>query len=173
MPATICINNKSKRRLSVNKLPYVCGPLTELAPEEQAGAKKFYVRIADACERAIGTRAFVPHEHYDPDLHANFGPEDVDYAERLQVCEHTSVLIVLPIAPSWGGGIEVEMAYRSGVPVILLCNEQKLAARKISRLLRGNPGVVSTTLYSSEEDALMWLEATLPVFVKDLVTDTP
>jgi len=51
----------------------------------------------------------------------------------------TSLLIVVAILPSWGGGIEVEMANQSGVPALLICKRKKLEARKISRLLRGNP----------------------------------
>lgn len=56
----------------MNKVPYVCGPLTELLPDEQKSVKLFYQHIADVCEKAIGTRAFVPHEHYDPIKHASF-----------------------------------------------------------------------------------------------------
>jgi hypothetical protein len=147
------------------KAPYVCGPLTELPLEEQGRVKSFYQQIADICQQSIGVRAFVPHEHYDPVRHASFQPADVDAAERRQVCEYTSCLIVVAVAPSWGGGIEVEMANRSDVPVILLCEHEKLAARKISRLLRGNPAVVAIIEYCSEAEAL----TTLAAKIKELV----
>jgi len=144
-----------------SKAAYVCGPLTELPAERQKSVKRFYERIADLCERTLGVRAFVPHEHYDPVKHASFTPRQIDEAERRQVCENSSYLIVAALAPSWGGGIEVEMAHRSGVPVILLCERGKLESRKISRLLRGNPGVVSVIPYDSERGALMKLTAVL------------
>ena len=143
------------------KVPYVCGPLTELTPERQVEVKKFYQDIADLCAKVLGARAFVPHEHYDPKIHASFTPREVDEAERKQVCEKTSVLIVFTEAPSWGGGIEVEMAYRSNVPIILLCEKKRLEERKISRLLRGNPGIVATLVYESFNQALALLEAAL------------
>lgn len=108
-----------------NKRPYICGPLTELPLHEQDVVKRIYSELADVCERAIGVRAFVPHEHYDPIKHAHFLPYQVDAAERRQVCEYTSVLIVFTFAPSWGGGIEVEMAHRSGVPIFLICERTK------------------------------------------------
>ncbi|MBI1866182.1 MAG: hypothetical protein HY005_00355 [Candidatus Staskawiczbacteria bacterium] len=119
------------------KTAYVCGPLTELSPETAQEAKSFYERIGDVCQEITGIRAFVPHEHYDPLKHPDFTPQQVDEAERDQVCNKTSVLIVAPIAPSWGGGIEVEMARQSGVPVVIICEK----GRKISRLLKGNPAV--------------------------------
>jgi len=119
------------------KPAYVCGPLTELAPNVQAEVKTFYSAIADACKEIMGIRAFVPHEHFDPEKHAHFTPEQVDEAERNQVCNETSLLIVVAIAPSWGGGIEVEMAYCNDVPAIVLHPHEK----RVSRLLLGNPAV--------------------------------
>jgi hypothetical protein len=86
-----------------NKRPYVCGPLTELSEAHQERVKKFYSHIADACREVTGVRAFVPHENYDPIKHAKYTPMQVDKAERYQVCECTSCLIVVTIAPSWGG----------------------------------------------------------------------
>mgnify|MGYP001600443790 CR=1 FL=1 len=123
------------------KSAYICGPLTELPAERKLWAKRFYAKLADVCKETTGKRAFVPHEHYDPQIHAKFTPQEVDCAERKQVCEKTSVLIVVAIAPSWGGGIEVEMAHRSGVPIIIICERGKIMLKKISRLLLGNPSV--------------------------------
>ena len=136
------------------KPAYICGPLTELPLGEQRGVKTFYETIADVFEEITGVRAFVPHEHYDPVKNTNFTPAQVDAAERAQVCEMTSILVVVAIAPSWGGGIEVEMANRSGVPVFILCEHEKLLNRKVSRLLRGNPAVVDIISYAAREDAI-------------------
>ena len=145
----------------VNKIPYVCGPLTELSSSEQQSVKKFYEHIADVCEKVIGVRAFVPHEHYDPIKHAAFTPRDVDKAERNQVCNLTSLLVVAAIAPSWGGGIEVEMANQNNIPVIILCEKEKLENRKISRLLRGNPAIKDILIYTTEDEALKKVESKL------------
>ena len=129
------------------KTAYICGPLTELPPDVQESVRNLYSRIADAHKQYFDIRAFVPHEHYDPIRHSNFLPEDVDEAERDQVCNKTSVLIVVAIAPSWGGGIEVEMANHSGVPAILFYPKGK----KVSRLLRGNPAIKETMEYTIEQ----------------------
>jgi hypothetical protein len=53
------------------------------------------------------------------------------------------------------------MAYRSGVPIILLCEREKLEQRKVSRLLRGNPGVVAIISYNTERKALRKLKREL------------
>lgn len=147
--------------ISNGKCVYVCGPLTDLPPEQQIAVKRFYQRIADLCYAIFGERAFVPHEHYDPVKHARFTPRQVDAAERRQVGERTSCLVAVPVAPSWGGGIEVEIAHHEEVPVVLLCEAAKLAARKISRLLRGNPAVIAEISYATEEDALRQLKPVL------------
>jgi hypothetical protein len=147
--------------MAIVKSAYVCGPLTDLAPEQQGLAKAFYEAIGDLCTRATGTKAFVPHKHFDPVKAPNFTPQEVDAAEREQVCNWTSVLIVVPVAPSWGGGIEVEMAYQNGVPIILLCEVRQLADRKVSRLLRGNPGIRDVISYYTMEEGLADLEVAL------------
>jgi len=151
-----------------DKISYICGPLTELPVDLQKLARDFYTSIADFCEEVINKRAFVPHEHYDPKKHFNFSPADVDKAERKQVCENTSLLIVVAIAPSWGGGIEVEMACRSNVPVIILCEKGK----KISHLLLGNPSVRHVIFYQGPTDALRQLRKCLEAdkILVDIVT---
>lgn len=133
-----------------SKIAYICGPLTDLPGQYQSGTKDFYSKIADVCEKITGLRGFVPHEHYDPIKFAHFTPEEVDNAERDQVCNKTSVLIAVYIAPSWGGGIEVEMARQNNVPVVVLCPKGK----NVSRLLLGNKSVVGVVYYENEQQAL-------------------
>ena len=136
------------------KTAYICGPLTELSSFENIRAKGFYERIAGIYQNITGVRAFVPHEHCDPVKHSTLTPSEVDTIERRQVCELTTILVVVALAPSWGGGIEVEMARSSGVPVLVLCPKNK----NISRLLKGNPAVQKIISYETEDEALVILE---------------
>lgn len=165
------------------KIAYICAPLTELPNPgwllkllflimdflgrfftgkqrqfrfTKYTAKRLYSALGDVCEQELGHRAFVPHECFDPEKHAHFSPAEVDWAERFQVCHGTSVLVVVAIEPTWGGGIEVEMAYRSGVPVIVL----KLP-KKVSRLLLGNPAVKQVVEFTSPESAVQQLRLAL------------
>lgn len=130
------------------KIPYICGPLTELSADLRAEVKDLYTALGDICQEVLGARAFVPHENYDPIRHAHYTPQEIDQVERVQVCEKTSVLIVVAVEPSWGAGIEVEMANRSDVPVIVF----KDASRKLSRLLLGNPGVREVIEYAELDE---------------------
>lgn len=140
---------------------YISGPLTELSPENQISVKKFYERLTDICKEVTGTRAFVSHEYYDPLKNPDYTPQQVDAAERKQLCDNSSLVIAVPVAPSWGGGIEIEMANTKGVPVILLCEEKRLAERKISRLLLGNPAVRQIIIYQDEQDAFTKIKKAL------------
>ncbi len=142
-----------KKSLS-RKQAYICGPLTELDLEELPAVKNFCEKLADVCEKVLGVRAFVPHEHYDPIKYAHYTPLQIDEVERRQVCKETNLLVVVAVAPSWGGGIEVEMANVNKIPAVLLCAEKKLKDRRISRLLRGNPAFVEQIVYNDETDAL-------------------
>jgi len=147
--------------MSQEKSIYICGPLTELDQEKKELTRRFYERLADICKNITGVRAFVPHEHYDPIMHSQFTPLQVDEAERRQVCERTSLLLVVAIAPSWGGGIEVEMANKTGIPVVIMCEQEKLEQKKVSKLLCGNPAVIKIIPYQDQQDALKSLREEL------------
>jgi len=146
------------------KIPYICGPLTELAADLQIEVKDLYTALGDICLEILGVRAFVPHENYDPIKHAHYTPKQIDAVERNQVCQKTSVLVVVAVEPSWGAGIEVEMANRSDVPVIVF----KDASRKLSRLLLGNPGVREVIEYEQLEDIKNLLREALTRFKQHL-----
>ena len=150
-----------KKRLEVPSV-YVCGPLTDLLPHQQKSVKEIYVQIARLANRITGVRGFVPHEHCDPKIHSYLQPEQVDRIERDRISRNTSCLVALVIAPSWGGGIEIEIAYRSKVPCILLIKKGENA----SRLLRGNPGIVKIIYYTSVKDALTQLAGALKIHKK-------
>jgi hypothetical protein len=143
------------------KSAYICGPLTELPPEQQASARALYEAVGDVCSQILCTESFVPHQHYDPIANADATCPEVDAAEREQIYHKTSVLVVVAIGPSWGGGIEVEMANTQGVPAIILCNAKQLAARKVSRLLRGNGAVKEVIAHHSTGEMLQLLKLSL------------
>lgn len=145
------------------KLPaFVSGPLTDLPNDDHEIVRRFYSKIGDACEEILGIRAFVPHERYDPRAGDRMTPREVDRVLRERINRRaTSILIVAAVAPSWGGGIEVEMAHQNDVPVVILKNK----TQKLSRLLLGNPAILMTLEYNSLEDALYELKRFLQALV--------
>lgn len=120
---------------------YICGALTELPEKQKEKVKELYTDLANVAAEVLGRRGFVPHENYDPEKHRHYTPLQVFLNEVFQVIFCTSRLVVVAVAPSWGGGMEVMMAYFTGIPVDILCERSKLEAGLISRLLRGGPGV--------------------------------
>jgi len=130
------------------KIPYICGPIRELDEQSRKEVFNFYEKIAEMCKDTLNVMPFVPHLHFNPNN--DFSPQEIDKVERDRVCNKTSVLIVVAVAPSWGGGIEIEMSYRSNVPVIIL----RPNGKDLSRLMRGNPAIKSIIDYNNQEDAI-------------------
>jgi hypothetical protein len=139
------------------KRPYICGPLTELDYKTRDQIKAFYVKLANVCRDILHVRGFVPHEVYDPIKMANVTPKVVFHDEREIVTTKTSVLIVCALEPTWGGGMEVAWANEYSVPIIILAPGNK----KLSRLLIGGPMVFDIMSYSTEEQAVLLLKASI------------
>ena len=113
---------------------YVSGALTAL--EEGARMRLFYELLAEVVESA-GLRAYLPHRVSDPAGAAHLEARAVYDIDRAHV---TSARVVVAYAgiPSFGVGIEVELAREHSVPVVLVVERE----RTVSRLLLGNPAVV-------------------------------
>jgi|GEM_PF-2753672 len=119
---------------------YVSGALTAL--EEGARTRLFYEVLAEVVESA-GLRAYLPHRVSDPVGAAHLEPRAVYDIDRAHV---TSARVVVAYAgiPSFGVGIEVELAREHSVPVVLVVERE----RTVSRLLLGNPAVVEVVRFA-------------------------
>jgi hypothetical protein len=155
-------NNKSSEN---SKCAYICSALTELPADVQEPFKFVLSKTADVCAEVLGVRGFAPHEHNDPVHVPDKTPMQVDAQERPQVGQKTSVLIVFTNAPSWGGGIEVEIAHQNNVPVVLLRQMINGTPRKVSRLLLGNPAVREIVDYTTYVELFDKLRVVLPRIV--------
>lgn len=134
----------------MEKHPYICGPLTELDPKIQTEIKTMYSRLADVCQETTGLRAFVPHEHFDPIAHPTYTPEDVYLREKNQICHETSLLIVVALEPTWGGGMEVGWCDDRDIPIVIL----KPAYKQISRLLLGSFSIRGVLEFKDNQSAI-------------------
>lgn len=148
-----------------SKLVYISGALTDLPDAIRQQYIEFYEAIGRMVE-SLGLIPYVPHWNTDPVRHKNVTPTEVDTIDRMAV---TSAMLVIAVAdnPSLGVGIEVEMAYHASKPVVLLCRKEYVEQRRISRLIRGNPGVIQEILYTNRDDAL----ADLKMFIRSLLKD--
>lgn len=146
-------------------LVYISGALSDVPEGIRQEYLDFYEAIGRMVE-SVGLVPYVPHQNTDPVRHKDVTPPQVDLIDRTAV---TSAILVVAVAdnPSLGVGIEVEMAYHASKPVVLLCRKERVDARRISRLIRGNPGVVHEIVYESCDDALTRLEAFIRSFLKE------
>ena len=147
--------------LQLERMPYVCSALTELPLHLRDQVKKFLSAIGDGCEVVLGARAFVPHEHYDPVKFAHVKDIDVFDAENAQIINRTSVVVVVYLEPSWGGGAEIALAGEHNIPVLFLCPEGKKISRYIIGLTKRKEvfaGIISFVSYTEAISKLQdWL----------------
>src|SRR2546422_4264386 len=133
---------------------YISGALTAL--DDAPRTKLFYEVLAEIAE-AAGLRASLPHRVPDPVAAAHMDPRSVYEIDRAHVTS-AAVLIAYAGIPSFGVGIEVELAREHAVPVIIVAERD----RPISRLLLGNPAVVEVVNFADLEDLRRALPAPLP-----------
>lgn len=122
---------------------YVSGALTSL--EDGARTRLFYELLAEVVEGA-GLRAYLPHRVTDPVTTAHLDPRAVYDIDRAHVTG-SRVVVAYAGIPSFGVGIEVELAREHGIPVILVVERD----RTVSRLLLGNPAVVEVVRFTDLE----------------------
>ncbi|TMC07594.1 MAG: hypothetical protein E6J35_00880 [Chloroflexi bacterium] len=132
---------------------YVSGALTAL--DDGARMRLFYELLAEVVE-SVGLRAYLPHRVTDPVAAAHLEPRAVYDIDRAHV---TSARVVVAYAgiPSFGVGIEVELAREHAVPVVLVVERE----RTVSRLLLGNPAVVDVVRFTDLDGLRRGLAAAL------------
>ena len=132
---------------------YISGALTAL--DDAPRTKLFYEVLAEIAEDA-GLRAYLPQRVSDPVAAAHLDPRAVYEIDRAHV---TSAAVVIAYAgiPSFGVGIEVELAREHAVPVVIVAERD----RPISRLLLGNPAVVEVVKFADLDGLRRALAAAL------------
>ena len=137
------------------KMVYISGALTGLTAE--SSMKEFYERIAETTDKVCGIgTAYVPHMNTDPIKHPDVTPEEVYQLDRQKV--YASNLVIAYMGePSFGVGAELQMANEKGIPILLLYEKGK----GVSRLPRGMESVKGICEYSTEDEALQWVEREL------------
>jgi nucleoside 2-deoxyribosyltransferase len=137
---------KSKRMV------YISGALTDMSEGERQKRREFYEALGKICEE-FGFIVYLPHVYGDPQLMPDLTPAEINRQDRLAVTLSRLVVAYVGVS-SIGVGIEIELAYHSEKPVILLYEKEKLEKRLISRLVRGNPAVIRQIVFENYEDAL-------------------
>jgi hypothetical protein len=145
---------------------YIAGPLTDMSPDKRALMRGFYESLGAICLE-FGLEPFLPHRHAGPETQAQLTPQRVDQIDRLAVTQ--SYLVIAYVGePSIGVGIEVEMANHANKPVVILAEQTRLIARRITRMVRGNPAVVAEIGFRDFEDAKIQLHTFLQTFTETM-----
>lgn len=121
------------------KMVYISGALTDMPEEQRVVLRQFYTDLGRVCKE-FGFAVYLPHIYGDPKLVAHKTPKEIDEIDRLAVTISCLVIAYVGV-PSIGVGIEIEMANHANKPVILLFEKEKMEARRISRLVRGNAAI--------------------------------
>jgi nucleoside 2-deoxyribosyltransferase len=130
----------------MKKKVYVSGALTGLSNPQDI--KTFYENIANVCSR-FEIEAYVPHLVSDPIKNPTMTAREVYELDRNQVA-NSNLIIVYAGVPSFGVGMEVEIACEYKVPVILLMEK----SAQVSRMVRGNPTVIAELRFDDFSNAL-------------------
>ncbi len=132
---------------------YVSGALTSI--EDGARMRLFYELLAEVVE-ATGLRAYLPHRVTDPVTAPHLDARTVYDVDRTHVTAST-VVVAYAGVPSFGVGIEVELAREHGIPVVLVVERE----HPVSRLLLGNPAVVDVVRFADLDGLRRALTASL------------
>lgn len=142
---------------------YISGAITTDDEKLKRTLLRFYETLGEAC-RAKGFNPYIPH------INTGLFIDD-EILQCSDVCERDrnavagSCLIVVYIGePSIGVGIEIEVAYREGVPVVLVCERSRHEQRKLSPMPLGHPAVIDHIVFSDIADAQWQLRAFLHRF---------
>jgi nucleoside 2-deoxyribosyltransferase len=154
------------------KSVYIAGPLTAIDAKNRTDLHAFYEELAQICSQ-FGLEPYLPHKHSDPVAHTHFTPRRVDEIDRLAVTQAYLVIAYVG-TPSIGVGIEIEMAHHASKPVVILAEHTKLVAKRVTRLVRGNPAVIAEIGFRDFEDAKIQLHEFLQKFTHTMTeSDLP
>ena len=144
------------------KMVYISGALTDMPEEQRVVLRRFYTDLGRVCKE-FGFVVYLPHIYGDPKLVAHKTPKQIDEIDRLAVTLSCLVIAYVGV-PSIGVGIEIEMANHANKPVILLFEKEKMEARRISRLVRGNVAVREEVAFTDFDHAVARLRMILAQF---------
>ncbi|HVR88872.1 MAG TPA: hypothetical protein VHG53_04925 [Candidatus Limnocylindria bacterium] len=119
---------------------YISGALTAVG--DGGRMRVFYELLAEIASDC-GLDPYLPHQATDPVANPDLDPRSVYEIDRGHV-SRSALVIAYAGSPSFGVGIEVEMAREQGIPVILVAERDQV----VSRILLGSPAVVDVVRFT-------------------------
>ncbi len=117
---------------------YLSGALTGLSDEARQRQIERYELIQQTCA-VEGYDCYCPHQCSDPVRDQDMTPAEVHQLDSANVRD-SDLIIADCTEPSFGVGIEAQMADDDETPILLIAQQGK----KVSRLIRGIPNVIKS-----------------------------
>lgn len=139
------------------KQVYISGALTN------SHEKSFYEALGEVVSQnsTPPLNPYIPHQHTDPILRADITPCEI-YEKDKSTVENSHLVILCANYPSFGTGMEAQIAAANDIPVLIL----RKNSVKVSRMLLGAPTVAEVISYESEPEALEKVSGFLKTFFK-------
>lgn len=122
---------------------YLAGGLTSAAREDNDR----YEIIKALCQ-THGWEVYLPHEDTGS-RNDVLDPKEV-FEKNCRAIQESAIMIADVNVPSFGVGMECEVAIRSGISVIALVHQDK--SHRVSRMLSGHPSIKDFLVYNSDLD---------------------
>lgn len=130
---------------------FFAGPLTNLV--DPVTTKNFYTKMSVVAKNTGFDSFWAFKSGTDPVKDPGVDPEYIYYKD-LSELEESNLMIAYIGEPSAGTGQELEYAREHNIPIILVYPK----SQHVSRMVIGNPAVIDTIAYDSEEGALEKLQ---------------
>lgn len=134
---------------------YIASALTLLTSKQRRFVYKVSDIVASVCKR-VGVAPYEPRKQTDPTIHPDVTDIEVFRIDRQSIAA-ADLLITLCDYPSFGGGQELDFAFNSFTPIILISHENSL----VSRMVTGIPLVKRHIKYKGFDDLSVQLEESL------------
>lgn len=140
------LDEPSQEDLPFSYNAYFASALTSLTEEEKEILRDIRDEVEAACN-ACDVNLYVPMEETDPDEHADIPAADVFHTDRKQVAT-ADLLILVANHPSFGAGMEVEIARNALLPTVVILHEEG----RLSRMVLGAPTFRRQIEYTSIDE---------------------
>ncbi len=128
---------------------YIASPLTGLDDEAKADLERKLELLNNVCYE-YGIDTYNPGKFTDPDKNPEIKPYIVYQTDRNKV-RTSDLFVLLAMKPSFGAGQEVEIAYNSLVPMIIIYPQDS----KLSRMVTGIPTKLKYSMSFDDEETLI------------------
>ncbi|HEX8015254.1 MAG TPA: hypothetical protein VF465_08465 [Flavobacterium sp.] len=153
---------------------FLSAPLVGLLDDNLKAKNKVYdeyhsfYNLIDKISSANNISVYNPSDYMDPGIHDYIRPDQI-YQKNRDIIRTSDLLIAYVGIVSGGVATEIEIANSFRVPVILLCEEEKM--NKVSRMILGSRMAQNHIVAPTLNDIVIKFENNLPKILEVLVEE--